>query len=66
MILTDFSYKIQVNIKSSVLTYGMRQTGGEHEWDTVWERYQNESSSAEKNRLASCLAQTPHPWLLWR
>ena len=50
-------HRVPVNLKSLVYSGAVR-TGGEQEWEFVWQKYQVEISPTEQNKLRIALAAT--------
>lgn len=47
---------ISANMRTTAYTYGMQEIGSPGAWDTVWNRYINETNAQEKSKLAVALA----------
>lgn len=59
------SQSVPPNLRSVVYCTGVGQ-GTEDDWNTVWERYQNETSPSERNTLLKALGCSREPWILSR
>lgn len=64
--IDDESYYVHPNIRQDIYTYGMREEGGEREWNIMWKRYEASESAQEKLYLLRGLAQAPQLYLLQR
>ncbi|CAH1795198.1 unnamed protein product [Owenia fusiformis] len=58
---------LPVNLRLNILVYGMSETGGEEEWDFMWQLYQNPNTTAsDKLNYLYILSHTKVTWLLNR
>merc|ERR1711988_925898 len=46
--IDDETLWVNPNIRQEVYTYGMREEGGEKEWNLMWDRYMASESAQEK------------------
>ena len=64
--ISDPSLYIHPDIRSLVYKYGMDRTNDPDSWETMFQRYLEESNAQEKRKLLYGLAAIKEPWVLQR